>query len=236
MKFLASQFSGKYRVTTVQPLGQDMGTAFRADAKAEGQLVVVGGWECARGVTASRARWFSLQLDRRNAPWAFSRGEPYRTIAALELFASLLCIVVFGKAWPPMARGALAVTGITDNLGNSFILARMMTAKFPSVVILTELAMQLRARALELRLDWVPRDQNDEADALTNQDFGAFDEARRVEVDLAAVEWIALPAMLGASEAIYAEVKARREGRPSAPGPARPAAGARRRPEDKLRA
>ena len=69
-------------------------------------------------------------------------------------------------------------------MGNSFALVRMMTSKFPSVVILTVFALQLRDRAAELNLEWVPRDQNEEADALTNEEFGAFDPVRRVDVNM----------------------------------------------------
>ena len=59
-----------------------------ADAKAEGDLVVVGGFEIVPGKQLDTSRWFSYRLDPSNAPWAFSKqGEAYRAIAALELFA-----------------------------------------------------------------------------------------------------------------------------------------------------
>ena len=117
----------------------DLGTAFRADAKAEGDTVVVGGWECRGGCPTHKARWFSVRLDRRNAPWAFARGEPFRVIAALELFASLLCIRLFGDEWPADAKGGLTLAGLTDNRGNAYIVNRLMSSKFPLVVILAEL-------------------------------------------------------------------------------------------------
>ena len=119
-----------------------------------------------------------------------------------------------------MARGVPGDTlfgGVTDNLGNSFALARMMTSKFPSVVILTEFALQLRARSAEVSLQWVPRDQNEEADALTNDEFGAFDPARRLDINIGELEWMILPAMLKVSEEIYQDLKGRRERRKSSP-------------------
>ena len=76
----------------------NLGEAFRADAKAEGQTVVVGGWECLGGGRPGGARWFSVALDRKSAPWAFSKGEPFKVVAALELYATLLCVVAFGDA------------------------------------------------------------------------------------------------------------------------------------------
>ena len=204
----------------VRPITADLGMAFRADAKAEGQLVRLGGWECIGGTQPSRARWFAVELDRQNAPWAFARGEPFRTIASLELFATLLCVKLFGKEWPTGARGVLRLQGLTDNLGNTYAMTRLMSSKFPLLVILGELASQLREKAISLDLVWAPRDQNEEADALTNEDYSAFDPSRRITVDIQSVEWIILPRLLEAADRIYAEVKARREEHPRAPQPA----------------
>jgi len=47
--YLAGKIEGDGRTTVVRPIGHSLGTAFRADAKAEGQEVVVGGWECLGG-------------------------------------------------------------------------------------------------------------------------------------------------------------------------------------------
>ena len=229
--FIAGQFDEEFRTTVVKPRGVDLGVAFSADAKAEGQLVVLGGWECIGGTRPDQARWFAVELTRANAPWAFSRGEPFRCIAALELFASLLCVVVFGKAWPASARGSLQLGGVTDNLGNSFALTRMMTSKFPSVVILTEFALQLRRMSAELNLSWVPRDQNEEADALTNGHFDAFNEDRRITINIDKIEWMIMNKMLKVSEDIYHDLKEKRAARTAACS----TAPARTRPEDRLR-
>ena len=61
---------------------------------------------------------------------------------------------------------------------------------------------------MDLSLEWVPRDQNEEADSLTNLDFGAFSEENRVQVDPCAANWLVLPEMLAAAEHLYAEAKA----------------------------
>jgi hypothetical protein len=163
---LSAELLGEGRVSQVRPVAADLGIAFRADAKAEGQCVRLGGWECLRGTLPAHARWFSVDLNKANAPWAFSRGEPFRTIASLELFATLLCIVTFGDAWPEGARGEVVLQGITDNLGNTFAVSKLMSSKFSLVVILAEVAAQLRSRSMVLSLGWTPRDQNEEADAL----------------------------------------------------------------------
>ena len=204
-----------------------MGEAFRANAKAEGQCVVIGGWECINGTPPSRARWFSVALNRRSAPWAFARGEPFRTIAALELYASLVCYVMFSPRWLKATKGTVRLSGITDNLGNSFVISRLMTSKFPSLVILTEFAAQLRRNSMELELGWVPRDQNQEADRLTNECFNDFDPKMRMHFNPVEAKWLVMTDMLQASEHIYATLKDKKVGaRVMAP---------KRRPGERLR-
>ena len=110
-------FSEDKRTVEVHPQGPSLGEAFRADAKAEGQTVVVGGWECLNGVPPSRARWFSVHLDRKCAPWAFARGDPFRSIGAFELFATFLCVMAFADDWPVMASGQISVTGPLTTAG-----------------------------------------------------------------------------------------------------------------------
>ena len=43
---------------------------------------------------ARRGVVLSLTLTRATAPWAYARGEPFRTIAALELLGTLVSLVV----------------------------------------------------------------------------------------------------------------------------------------------
>ena len=138
MHYLAEYFEGPGRMVEVFPRGNEVGELFRADAKAEGQSVWVGGWEVAGGRLASSARWFSVELTRAIAPWAFGRGEPFRTVASLELFATLLCVICFGDAWACEETGTLVISGTTDNRGNTQVVTKLMTSKFPLVVILTE--------------------------------------------------------------------------------------------------
>ena len=113
-----------------------------------------------------------------------------------------------------------------------------MTSNFPSVVILAELAEQLRVRQAELGLLWVPRDQNEEADDLTNGDFGRFSEANRIHVDPSKLKWLVLDQLMVTAEALYQEVKGARELKGT--GAAHLGEGerrrGRRRPEERLRA
>ena len=63
-----------------------------------------------------------------------------------------------------------------------------MSSKFPLVVILAELSVQLRRRDLELDLQWAPRDQNEPADSLTNLDFSGFDPRKMVDIEAEKVQ------------------------------------------------
>ena len=46
--------------------------------------------------------------DAGPAPWAFGRGEPFKAIAALELFASLLSLMIFSPGWKKqLGRGGV---------------------------------------------------------------------------------------------------------------------------------
>ena len=67
-EYLSSELGGERRVQPIRPIVDDLGLAFRADAKAEGQLVRVGGWECIGGAVPRAARWFSVELTRTSAP------------------------------------------------------------------------------------------------------------------------------------------------------------------------
>lgn len=59
---------------------------FRTDAKAEGDTLVLGGYQTRDGlgleIRQEHAKWFTTDLDRKNAAWGFAKGEPYKTIAS----------------------------------------------------------------------------------------------------------------------------------------------------------
>ena len=77
-------------------------------------------------------------------------------------------------------------------------------------------------RDLELRLDWTPRKQNVEADALTNSDFLAFDPSRRFSVDLKAFRFKVLDKLMGEAEVMYDQLDLAKEldGKVGVPAPA----------------
>ena len=89
-------------------------------------------------------------------------------VASLELLAALVGLLVFDVRPEGAIAGFTRTTAFTDNQGNGHLPGKCMTTKMPLGLILIELAAQLQHRPVELSLEWVPREQSEEADALTN--------------------------------------------------------------------
>ena len=187
-----------------------MGQAIRVDARAEGQEVGIGGWApvVANDGTIDKWRspWFMVRLTAESAPWAFCKGEPYRAIMALELFATTVAVALLGPQimGPEPVRGSIVFPSMADNLGSTYVIARGVSSKFPLCLVVMELAARLEAFSARLDSSWVPRDLNQEADALSNFDDQGFNPELRVgtlEVD--SVPLIVLPHMMKVAEAFY---------------------------------
>ena len=76
---------------------------------------------------------------------------------------------------------------------------------------MTEMAAQLLARQAELDLQWILRNQNDEADGLTNEDFSQFDPSRKIMVEIERLKFLILPKMTKAADKLYSEAKRNKE-------------------------
>ena len=192
----------------IKPITSKAPLIFRADAKAEGTDVALGGWLCHPGGTRE-SKWFAVQITPGNAPWAFWAGEAFRTIASLELFASLLCLMIFAPE--DDSFGVLRFTGETDNRGNSFVVQKLMSTKYPLNVVLMELAMQLHQKGIALNLEWVRRELNQEADDLSNFRFDDFQKENRIEVDLDSFKFILLDEFMKSTGELYKKVASARE-------------------------
>ena len=179
---------------------------FRTESKADEETVCIGGWAVVDAADTKECRWFSEQLTRKNAPWAFIAGEPFRAIASLEMLATLAAMVVFGLKTD--ARGAIMCSAATDNLGNACVMKRLFTTKFPLVAFLMEIAARLILASAELRLDWTSRLQNREADALRNSDFRDFHPDHRVRFDLDGFDDVVLWDRLETGADLYEDVRA----------------------------
>ena len=92
----------------------------------------------------------------------------------------------------------MSLTGYTDNQGgNDFVLDRYTASKFPLIVILIEMAEQLAAVSVGLTLRWVPRRQNEEADALTSGRFNEFTAGLRFEANVCEMPFLAMNDWMG---------------------------------------
>ena len=80
-----------------------LGERIRVDAKAEGEDVAIGGWLPTRDsgglIDTMKSPWFIVKISKQNAAWAFDQGEAYKTIASLELLATLVSLMVL-KVFP----------------------------------------------------------------------------------------------------------------------------------------
>ena len=153
--------------------------------------------------------WFSLEVEK--GPWAFVKGDTKKVIAALELLATLVRV----RLWVPEGQAKQttreAIKGYTDNQSNESLLKKFMTSKFPSTLILMELADELTAKRCELKLHCLKRDDNQLADDLTNEKFDCFDKEFRVPVNGADMQWRIPDKLTRSAESFYQELKARKD-------------------------
>ena len=197
LRWVANQLEKRHMVPLRLKCPKKLGRYFKADARADGQEVHVGGFEMRAGFTLWQCRWFSFSLNPTNAPWAFfKQNEAYRTIASLELFASLLCVMLFVAFEECDCETFLLMTGVTDNKGNEALINKNMSSKYPLYIILLELTEQLHARNLILDLRWQRREQNQAADDLTNGLFSQFDVSKRINPSLSSMPWLVLPKLM----------------------------------------
>jgi hypothetical protein len=101
-------------------------------------MVVVGGYLQPHPDTPlSGCPWFSVRRTPAVAPWAFAKkGEAYRAIAALELFASLLCVMLFTPTAETTTKTPMVLRGTADNQSNESLVIRHLTTKYPSYIVL----------------------------------------------------------------------------------------------------
>ena len=212
LKWLADQVEQRHLVSLVQSTPVRAGLRFKADARAEGDTVIVGGYELPDGCNdLKKVRWFSYRLDTTNAPWAFERHrQAFRAIAALDLYASLLCLVLFAPCFDNKTQTELVLQGTTDNQSNEALVNRCLTTKYPSYVILLELTEQMTRRKVSMDLRWQPRNENQHADDLTNEAFGNFCSALRITTPLAELPWIILPRLVEAAAQLHKELAAKK--------------------------
>ena len=163
-----------------------LGRALRVDAKAEGNAVAVGGWAPKIGedgrVDKLNSPWFMVRLDEETAPWAFAKGEPFKTIMALELFATTAAVALFGPQLlgSRPSAGTVVLPSVADNQGSTFVVSKGTSTKYPLCLVAMELSSRLETLGAKLECEWVPRELNQEADDLSNFISDGFAPALRV--------------------------------------------------------
>jgi hypothetical protein len=82
--------------------------------------------------------WFSEPITRDEHPWAYTRGEPKLSIAAIELYGSLLLLK---HITTHCTEVDMAIPLLTDNMGNSYRACDFKCKKWPNSAILMEMAL-----------------------------------------------------------------------------------------------
>ncbi len=176
-------------------------TAPRVDAHADEDTIGIGGWEPfvdnSGQIDKGKSRWFSFVLTRENAEWAYSRkGQPSRTTAALEAFGVLAALVALFADAPTDEDAQLLLPVVTDNQGNESSLTKLASNRFPLSAVVMEIAAQLEARRARLQMTWAPRENNCEADQLSNGVTEGFDPALRVAINPGEIRWLVLDKLM----------------------------------------
>ena len=104
----------------------------------------------------------------------------------------LLALLAFAGEDTQNCDATVVIGGLTDNRGNSYVLNRPMTTKFPLCAVVMELAAQMERTNSRIALDWAPRKLNTEAGDLSNEVFDAFSAANRVRLSIIDYPWIVL--------------------------------------------
>eukprot|EP00439_Symbiodinium_sp_Y106_P077224 s2154_g16.t1 len=172
--------------------------------KAEASRAWIGGF--LELVDGCQGPWFSLEVEKSWAPWAFAKGDPNKVIAALELLATLVGVRLWVPDGDAKKTSRVAIRGYTDNQSNEALLKKAMTTKFPPTLILMELAGELSAKNCELQLQWVRRDLNRLADDLTNENFASLGPNFRIALKGEALEWRVLGRLLSNATSYFEEL------------------------------
>ena len=124
---------------------------------------------------------FGLESFRVSVLFRKGSGAQWASTSA-ELLASLAGLHAFGWLAPSQRRksAVVALSAGTDNQANEALSVKRSSTKWPLMAVNMQLSSSLAKARLSLRLKWRPRDENQEADDLTNELFEAFDPADRV--------------------------------------------------------
>eukprot|EP00435_Cladocopium_sp_Y103_P046354 s1025_g13.t1 len=193
-----------------------------ADIKAARRLVKVRradwGLLCCKADSSSDTIWVNRNgtFGVSSAPfwWAKLAGGSLRShnLRMPRTFSNLLeilsghqqCQSCWHRSWRygPLAGCRLGVKGRrwkyrgTDNRANESLTSRRSTTKRPLMAVNMQLSSSLAKCRLSLNLKWRPREENVEADSLTNEDFSSFDMSKRIIISFRDMDLSILDAMV----------------------------------------
>ena len=154
---------------------------------------------------------FRKGLNLRGRLGLYTRKDPKRVIASLELLATLVAVRLWADPGSGGKRGKCWIKAGTDNQSNTYSISKWMSTKFPLTILILELSETLRTRSCVLELDWIPREQNQLADDLTNQVFDHFPADKRIVWNGGEVKWLVLDKLLIRSEEFLLSVQTAKE-------------------------
>ena len=159
------------------------------------------------GADPREAKWLTIKVTRKTALWVLSEGEPFSKIAILELFSTLL----WGLALTPPMKEArnevLTLSTGTDNLGNTMAVSKLMATKLPLCAAMMQLASTLAVNQWRLKLGWIPRNQNFEADELSNGLTHRFRSSYEVMVEPLLGKLTIFNKMIKYGQKLYDDIK-----------------------------
>ena len=91
-----------------------------------------------------------------------------------------MAVILFGVRCEAWSGASAACT--TDNQTIAKMSQKGMTTKPLLAAAWAEVAALLTARNIDLDIQWAPREQNVEADDLTNEAYDRFDPALRIDI------------------------------------------------------
>ena len=157
--------------------------AFRTDAKCADGYVVLGGWALPETGGTENAPWFSLKIFPKDAPWLFKEdGSSQWASTSAEFLGTMAALKAFGwlEAGEQGRDWTTLIYAGTDNRSNPQALRKGGSVSWPLMGLMMQMADVLIDIGGKLRLHWRPREENQEADNLTNEVFDGFDANRRV--------------------------------------------------------
>ena len=140
---------------------------------------MLAGWEL------DTKRWYCLRIGPTEAPFFFKPGGASQWAStSAELLATLVALHAFGWLVESKDRKSLEalVFAGTDNLANEALSAKRSTTKWPLMAVNMQLSASLSKARLSLGLKWRPREENIEADSLTNEIFTGFEGSARIRL------------------------------------------------------